>query len=119
MIKKYINRFPFAISGIWHALINDFGFRTQVYLGIAIAFFIAYFFEPLSEFEFLFLSLAYVLVLITELQNSALESAIDSIYPEQNEGIKHSKDMAAGSVLIAGAFLFLVLAIIGYSRIGF
>lgn len=114
MIKKYFSRFPFAIRGILYAAKNDFGFRTQLYLLISVGFVVSFVLQPLSEFEFLFITLSYVLVFITELQNSALESALDHIHPERNEAIKNSKDMAAGAVLIAGVFLVIVLLTVSY-----
>lgn len=118
MIKKYLNRFPHACRGIVHAAANDFGFRTQLYLGSATALVVTFLFRPLSNFECLFILLAWALILITELQNSALEIALDRLHPELHDDIKHSKDMAAGAVLTAGAFLVIVLLTIGYSRLG-
>jgi undecaprenol kinase len=109
MLIKYLNRFPHALRGICYALKNDFGFRTQVYgIGVVVAFCI-YFFSTLSGSELLFLVLAYFLILITELQNSALETALDRLHPELHDNIGKSKDMAAGAVLLAGLFLLFVL----------
>lgn len=116
MFKKYFNRFPHAIRGIAYAATNDFGYRTQLYLGAFLAILIAFFLRPMSSQEFLFIALAYVLVLITELQNSALEAALDRLHPELHNDIKKSKDMAAGAVFTAGVFLLIVLLVIGYSR---
>ncbi len=104
MIKKYLQRFPHAFRGLWHATTTDFGFRTQLYLGVVIAILIKVFFEGLTETEWLFVALSYTLIFITELQNSALESALDQVHPELHEHIKYSKDMAAAAVLIAGLF---------------
>jgi diacylglycerol kinase len=112
MLKKYFSRFPNAWRGITYALINDFGYRTQVYLGVLLAFIVLAFLLPLTMFEVLFIVLAYTLILITELQNSAIEAALDKLHPELNDSIKHSKDMAAGAVLTAGIFLVIVLATI-------
>jgi diacylglycerol kinase len=111
MIKKAINRLNHALSGIWFALSKDRGFRSQIYLGVGLIFFISTIKVSLSQLELLFIILAYILVLITELQNSALESALNKIHPNIDDNIKHSKDMAAGAVLLAGAFLLLVLVL--------
>ncbi len=116
MVKKYLNRFPHAFRGLSYAAVNDFGYRTQLYLGIAIGVILYAFYNPLTKFEFLFILLAYSLILITELQNSALEAALDKIHPEKHDNIKISKDMAAGAVLTAAMFLIVVLVVIGYSR---
>lgn len=116
MFKKYFNRFPHAFRGLAYAAKNDFGYRTQLYLGVLLAVLITIILEPISSQEFIFITLAYTLILITELQNSALEAALDRLHPELHEDIKRSKDMAAGAVLLAGVFLLVVLATIGYGR---
>lgn len=117
MVKKYFGRFPHAFRGIHYALTSDFGYRTQVYLGASIGIIIAIYFKSLAAWEFLFLLLAWTIILITELQNSALEAALDRLHPELHDDIKRSKDMAAGAVLTAGAFLLIVLITIGYCRL--
>jgi diacylglycerol kinase len=117
MITRYLKRFPHALRGLLFALRHDFGFRTQVYgLGVvvAIAFFILL---PLSPTELLFVCLAYFLILITELQNSALEIALDRLHPELNDAIGKSKDLAAGAVLLAGFFLLAVLSTLTYAHL--
>lgn len=111
-IKKQQKRFYHAFSGLFVAFKTDFSYRWQVIGGaIAIGTFI-YIFGPLSETETLFLILAWVLILITEIQNSATEAALDRIHPELHDSIGKSKDMAAGAVLTAGFFLLFVMAII-------
>ncbi len=117
MISRYFNRFPHAIRGITYATKNDFGYRTQLY-GIGLFVIIILFvLAPLSASEVLFTLLAYTLVLITELQNSALEVALDRLHPELHDAIGVSKDMAAGAVLIAGVFLLVVVGTLLYSRL--
>jgi len=116
MIRKYINRFPHAIRGIIYAALNDSSYRHQLYLTAVVIIGYLYFVTPLDKFEFLFVLLACVLILITELQNSAIEAALDRLHPELHESIKQSKDMASGAVLIAGLFLVTTLAVISYTR---
>ena len=113
MLKKYLSKFPHALNGLRDAFINDFGFRSQLYLGVFVAFIVLLLIAPLETTETLLIVLAYVLVLITELQNSALEAALDQIHPEKHHSIKKSKDMAAGAVLLAGLFLLTTLILIG------
>lgn len=116
MTHRYFRRFPHAVRGIIYAIGNDFGFRTQFYIGGIFSMCVLYFFAPLTSSEFLFLGVAAMFVLITELQNSAIESALDRLHPEKHEKIKRSKDMAAGAVLLAGLFAVLVLVILAASR---
>lgn len=117
MITRYLKRFPHALRGILYAIKNDFGFRTQIYsIGVAITVFIITS-EPLTSPELLIVILAYFLILITELQNSALEIALNKLHPEHHENIGKSKDMAAGAVLLAGLFLTIVLGTIVYTQL--
>jgi len=115
MIKRYFRRFPYDISGIWHAMRNDFSYQMQVALITPAVFFFCYIYWPLTKTEMLFLGLAYVLILITEIQNSALEEALDHMHPQTHHRIGKSKDMAAGSALLAGFFLIFVMIVIALS----
>lgn len=106
---KQAKRLGFALTGIRYAVRTDRSFRLQWYgLGAMVTGAI-YLLSPLSATEFLFVALTYILILITELQNSALEYALDHLHPETHDNIGRSKDMAAGSVLLAGISLLLVL----------
>ena len=116
MIKRYLRRIPHAIRGIKYALQHDFGFRTQFYIASLCSAGIAYFLAPLSVTEFLFLGVAAMFILITELQNSAIEAALDRLHPEKHERIKRSKDMAAGAVLLAAGFALLVIIVLFSAR---
>ncbi len=116
-ITRNLSRLRFAFAGIEYARKTDFSFRTQLYgigLLLAIAFMI---FAPLNHTEGMFLILAYVLILITELQNTSLEYALDHLHPDIHPNIGRSKDMAAGAVLLAGVFLIVVLTSIILARI--
>lgn len=105
-------RFNYAFKGIFYAIKNDSSFRQQFYgVGGFLLVFI-FIFKSISKEELLFVVLAYILILITELQNSSFEAALDRIHPEHHEEIGRSKDMAAGAVLTAGFFLLFVLIVI-------
>jgi len=64
--------------------------------------------------DFLLLSFAVTLVLVTELANTALEVVVDMISPEFSPLARRAKDVAAGAVLVAsvGALVagYVVLA---------
>jgi diacylglycerol kinase len=65
----------------------------------------------------MWLMLSWMLVLITELQNSSFESALDRIHPDRHDDIGKSKDMAAGAVFVAGLFALFVVLIIVFNRL--
>ncbi len=115
-VEKQRRRLGFALRGIHYALRTDKSFRLQWYgVGSVIAFAIVVL-TPVTSTELLFLVLAYFLILITELQNSALEYALDHLHPETHDNIGRSKDMAAGAVFLAGLFLTIVIATLLYPR---
>jgi len=114
-MKKFIHkqnrRFRNAFRGFAVASKTDFNFKLQL---LSSVFFVGFGYAmwPLAQTELFFLILAYVLILITELQNSSFETALDRIHPEQHDFIGKSKDMAAGAVLIAGLFALIVVSLI-------
>lgn len=116
-IVRYLRRFTFAFAGVFYAIRTDFSFRTQLILGTVTVIIVNYLFWPLTTVELLFLILSLFLILITELQNSAFEAALNRLHPEIHQEIGRSKDMAAGAVLLAGGFLLAVLAIISYNHL--
>lgn len=102
----------YAFKGIYFALCTDFSYQWQFYAGGIVVTAIGFLFWPLTQTELLFLGLAWALILITELQNTSFESALDHLHPELHDKIGRSKDMAAGAVLTAGFFLVFVVAVI-------
>lgn len=117
MLRNYLTRFPHPIRGISHALRRDVSFRSQVYMVGLVIIGIFFWLQPLTSPEMLFVLLAYILILITELQNSALEAALDVVHPAQHPAVGRSKDMAAGAVLLAGIFLLVVVAVLLWTRL--
>lgn len=107
--KKQLARLFYALHGILHAIRHDRSFKLQFWGGGIFLVLFYYFTRPLSEVETFFLVLAFFMVLITELQNSAYEEALDRLHPDIDESIGRSKDMAAGAVLLAGLFFLIVV----------
>ncbi len=71
-------------------------------------------FVDLSRAEWLWVTLAIVLVWSAEAFNTAVELLADTLHPERHPGIGRAKDVAAAAVLIAalgalviGLFVFL------------
>lgn len=111
-MKKLLHRFKHPLQGLREAFLNDKSFRGQCYLFLFICFGILAFITELSAWGILFLIQAGVLILITELQNSALEAALNKLHPELHDDIKKSKDLAAAAVLVSGVFLLIVVAVL-------
>jgi diacylglycerol kinase len=116
-IRRQLRRCGFALNGVRYAIRFDRSFRLAWYGVGAVVALALVIFAPLTLAEFLFLTLAYLLILITELQNSALEYALDHLHPETHDNIGRSKDMAAGAVLLGGVFLLIVLVTLIVTRL--
>jgi len=109
--KKTVARsFKFAVDGVMHAL------RTQrhmrVHFVIMALVMVAALLLQVSDVELIVLFFAIALVLVTELLNTALESAIDITVRSYHPIAKLAKDAAAGAVLVAAINAVLVAAVI-------
>ena len=116
-IKRQMRSFKNAFKGICIAYKIDTSIKAHYTFGLAFVTVFSYLVWPLTSTEFLFLLLSYFLVIITEMQNTALEEALDRLHPKKHTKIGHSKDVAAASVLVAGFFAFFVVASITLSRL--
>lgn len=117
MIRYHIRRFIPAFRGIWYALRHDRGFKLEGYGGALFLCGSLYLLQPFTATEFLWLTLGWCLILITELQNSALELTLDHLHPEQHEMVGRSKDLTAAAVLLAAGFLGIVVLVLTAPRL--
>jgi diacylglycerol kinase (ATP) len=96
---RLLDKANVAIEGIIYSV------RTQrhmrYHLAAALGVLIVGLLADLSRTEFILLSMAIVLVLVTEMLNTAIEVAIDMISEEYHPKAKIAKDIAAGVVLVA------------------
>jgi len=104
-MKYWVKRISHPIRGLVYAFTKDFAirFETIVFglIGIPVVYFL---FGPLSATELLLLIFCWFFIIVTELQNSAIEIALDKLHPEQHEAIGRSKDLASGAVVWAAVF---------------
>ena len=93
-------RVRFAWSGVRLAWRRERSIRAQVSIALALgAVLVAL--RPAPEW-WASVGLAVAVVLSAELMNSSLEALIDHLHPQTHPGIRRAKDIAAGSVLVAG-----------------
>lgn len=116
-MKNIFARLSHPLRGLLYALTSDRSFQSQCLGGVIFLFLTWLIFSPLAPWEWLFVGLCWTLILITELQNSALEEALNKIHPELHENIRHSKDMAAGAVLLAAAYAITTIAALTIVRL--
>ena len=107
--KSVARSFAHAIEGVLFCLRTQR--HMQVHCAIITFVLIAAIALRVSSAEMLHLMLAMALVLVAEMINTAIESAIDLIVTIYNPHAKIAKDVAAGAVLIA-AFYSVIVAVI-------
>lgn len=109
-MRKHTLSFKNAFAGIKSAL------ETQVNLKIhfiAAVFVLSLgYYLRISIIEYLILIITIGIVIVAEMSNTALEHLADAVSLKENEYIKMTKDVAAGSVLLTTIFAVAVGIII-------
>ena len=101
----------FALNGLIILLRKERNFRIMGIVSVIVVivgYSLDYLGEHLNRFEWAILWCAMGLVFVSEGLNTALETTIDVIHPEQNPMIGRAKDMAAGATLTASIVAIIV-----------
>jgi len=96
---KRIQSFKFALTGIWTMLKSQH--NAWIHACITAAVVVAGVVFGVSPSEWCWLVLAIMAVWTAEALNTALEFLADAASPEFHPLVRHSKDVAAGAVLIS------------------
>lgn len=102
-MPKFHQSMRFALNGLIILLRKERNFRIMGIVSVIVVivgYTLDYFGEHLNRFEWAILWCAMGLVFVSEGLNTALETTIDVIHPEQNPMIGRAKDMAAGAHLL-------------------
>lgn len=105
-MKKFLKGFSYAAVGIIHGF-TERNFRVHVCAVCFVSWFALRFYE-LSRGEWAALLLTFAAVISAELVNTSIERLCDRVSPEKDENIKHSKDCAAGAVLVSAIFAVII-----------
>jgi diacylglycerol kinase len=96
---KLLRSFGFAFIGVGYLLKTQRNARIEATLGIGAC--LLGLWLKISRVEWAVIAFTIALVLILEGLNTAIEMAIDLASPEVHPLARHSKDLAAGMVLLA------------------
>jgi diacylglycerol kinase len=110
-MPKFHQSMLFALNGLIILLRKERNFRIMGIVSVIVVivgYSLDYFGEHLNRFEWAILWCAMGLVFVSEGLNTALETTIDVIHPEQNPMIGRAKDMAAGATLAASFVAIIV-----------
>jgi diacylglycerol kinase (ATP) len=101
-----IKSFRFAFNGLLYALKGDQNFR--IHIAAALLVIAASIFFDVNPFEMGILGVMIVLVMVTEMINTAIEHMVDLITKEHREDAKIAKDVSAGMVLLSSMGAIIV-----------
>ncbi|MCF7501247.1 MULTISPECIES: diacylglycerol kinase [unclassified Pseudoalteromonas] len=104
-----------SIKGFKAAFKEESAFRTETYLGLVLFPLSVLLAQSLSHWLMLFIP--YLLLLIVELLNSAIEALTDRVGIEYHVLSGRAKDMASAAVTLALIILLLVWAVAIYEKI--
>lgn len=98
-LKRLLYSFKHAFEGVIYAFAHDQNLR--VHFLVALLVMIASIIFRVNPFEMGILGVMILLVICTEMINSAIEKMVDLITSEHKKEAKVAKDVAAGMVLLA------------------
>lgn len=108
-IKRLINSFKYAAHGISFCVQHETNLRIHI-VAVIVVLFCAQFYS-FSRAEIILLILTCLIVICTELINTAIEVVIDKVSPGYSALAKVGKDIAAGAVLISAAAAVIIAVI--------
>ena len=109
-LKKYVRKFYYAFSGLFHGITHDASIALQCILGI-IALAVFAFFD-LTVPEWIVVIILIALVITLEFVNSAVEHVVDFISPNYHPQAKIIKDYMAAAVLVVSIAAGVIACII-------
>ncbi len=108
--KRIISAAGYSLKGLTSAYRNEAAFRQEAVLALLLVPAALWLGDTNVERAILIASL--VLVIITELMNSAVEAIVDRIGPEHHELSGRAKDMGSAAVFISLINVVVIWAII-------
>lgn len=108
--SKLLLSFRFAFVGLFHALRHNQNLRTNFFIGFLVV--IASIFFRVNPFEMGILGVMIILVIASEMINTAMEEVVDLIAQDHRKQAKIAKDVAAGMVLVSALGSIIVGALI-------
>lgn len=107
-MEKRIKSFRDAFRGIYCAIKSER--NMQIHIVVALAVVVGGIVFQISSTEWIMCVVCFGMVISAELFNTAIESIVDLVSPEQHPLAGRAKDVAAGAVLFAA----ICSAIIGF-----
>ena len=97
-LKIFLERTNNAVEGILHTAKTQRHLRYHLYAAASVL--VVCYILGIGRTDFLIISIAVILVLLSEMMNTAVEYVVDMISPEYSEQARIAKDIGAGAVFI-------------------
>ena len=110
IFKRIGKAMTYSIQGFKAAWIHEAAFRTELFL-VAIAIILVSI-TPFTSIQRFVLLACWILVILVELLNSAIEVVVDLASPEIHELAGRAKDIASAAVMLSVLFALTVWAYI-------
>ena len=113
--KNFIDAWKKAFGGILYAIKTQRNVKVQLVIAVIVIIVSIYFKVTITEA--MFLSFATMLVIITEVINTAIEEAVNLCTDKFHPLAKISKDVAAGAVVLSALNAVIIAIFIIVSKI--
>lgn len=110
LIRTHARSYKFAIRGLFSIFLQQLNFRLELLISLIVI--ATGIILRINAIEWIVIVFAISLVLIAEALNSAIEAICDVVSRDFHKEIRHAKDIAAGSVLLAAIAAVIVGVII-------
>lgn len=99
MTMRIVSALICSLQGLKTAISKHVAFKQELVLFVALAAYLVFAHLPVVSKAILFVCL--IILLITELLNSAIETTVDRVSLEKHPLSKEAKDVASAAVLLA------------------
>ena len=115
-LRRIWNAFFYSVAGLRSAWRHESAFRQECLLAAVL--FPAAFWLGTDPADYALLIGSVVLLLITELLNSAIEAVVDRVGTERNSLSGQAKDMGSAAVFLALVLIAVVWGALAWERLG-
>ncbi|MBN2891827.1 MAG: diacylglycerol kinase family protein [Bacteroidales bacterium] len=109
-IKRRLKSFKYAFQGLFYVFRTQTNMQIHAFAMILVV--VVGVFFKISSSEWLFITLAVALVMVSEIVNTAIEEIVNFISPDFHKQAGLIKDLGAAFVLLAAIFAIVVGIII-------
>ena len=113
--KNFLDACKRAFNGIGYAVKSQGNIQKQLIIAVVLV--IIGFVFKLNKWECIVLCFAIFFVIVAEMINTAIETAVDLVTMEYHEKAKLAKDVAAGAVVISSINAIIVAYFLFFDKI--